>query len=135
MSIPSAMREMLGKKESRRKPVSKTTKELLLYQQENKCAGCKKSFERMGVTPRIHHVGKTNRIDTLELLCPNCHSKAHTWKTKTRKVPFGGEEKERVLVKKRMGKKKTIKKKKRKRTPRKKKSGVPIRSPGPFILS
>lgn len=71
----------------------------------------------MGVKPRLHHVGKSDRIDALELLCPNCHSKAHTWKTRTHETLFGVE-KERVLVKKRMGKKKTVKKKKK----RKKKS-------------
>jgi len=67
----------------------------------------------MGVTPRLHHIGKSNRIDALQLLCPNCHSQAHKWKTRT--DSWTGE-KETVLVKKRMGKKKTRKKRtKRKR--------------------
>lgn len=102
--------------EERRKPVPKTKRELLLLRQKEKCAGCGKSFKRMGVKPRLHHIGKSNRIDALELLCPNCHSKAHEWKTKTSWGLFG-EEKERVLVKKRMGKpkkRKTRKKRKKK---------------------
>jgi hypothetical protein len=68
----------------------------------------------MGVTPRLHHIGKSNRIDALELLCPNCHSKAHKWKTRVRETLFGVE-KERVLIKKRMGKKKTTKRKKKRK--------------------
>jgi len=96
-----------------RKRVPKTKRELLLFRQKDKCAGCGKSFKRMGVTPRLHHIGKSNRIDALQLLCPNCHSQAHKWKTRT--DSWTGE-KETVLVKKRMGKKKTRKKRtKRKR--------------------
>ena len=101
--------------EERRKPVPKTKRELLLLRQKGKCAGCRKSFKKMGVKPRLHHIGKSNRIDALELLCPNCHSKAHEWKTKTTETLFGVE-KETVLVKKRMGKKKTRKKKRKKKS-------------------
>lgn len=100
--------------EERRKPVPKTKRELLLLRQKGKCAGCRKSFKRMGVKPRLHHVGESNRIDALELLCPNCHSKAHTWKTRTSETLFGVE-KERVLVKKRMGKAKKRKTRKKKK--------------------
>lgn len=101
--------------EPKRKRVSRTKRELLLLRQKGKCAGCGKSFKRMGVKPRLHHIGKSNRIDALELLCPNCHSKAHTYKTRT--TGFFGEEKERVVVRKRMGKakkRKTRKKRKKK---------------------
>lgn len=103
---------MMFFEEPRKKPVSKTKRELLLLRQKGKCAGCGKSFKRMGVTPRLHHIGKSNRIDALELLCPNCHSKAHKWKTKT--DSWTGE-KQKILVKKRMGKRKTTKRKKRKK--------------------
>ena len=95
-----------------KKHVPKTKRELLLFRQKGKCAGCGKSFKRMGVTPRLHHIGKSNRIDALQLLCPNCHSKAHKWKTKT--DSWTGE-KERVLVKKRMGKKKPARKRKKRK--------------------
>lgn len=97
--------------EERRKPVPKTKRELLLFKQKGKCAGCGKSFKRMGVKPRLHHIGKSNRIDALELLCPNCHSKAHKYKTRT--TLWG--EKERVVVKKRMGKAKKRKTRKKKK--------------------
>jgi len=65
----------------------------------------------------VHHVGKSNRINDLELLCPNCHysEKAHIWVTK--KDPWTGEKYPR-LIKKRLGKKK-VKKKRESKKPEK----------------
>ena len=74
-----------------------------MYKQKGKCAGCGLDLKKSGVKIHLHHVGKSNRIDALELLCPNCHSKAHKWKTKTTETLIGVE-KERILIKKRMGK-------------------------------
>lgn len=52
----------------------------------------------------VHHIGKSNRISDLQLLCPNCHysEEAHQWVTK--RDPWTGEKYPR-LVKKRLGKK------------------------------
>jgi 5-methylcytosine-specific restriction endonuclease McrA len=92
-------------------PVSKTKRELLLLRQKGKCAGCKKSFKELKVKPVLHHIGKSDRIDVLQLLCPNCHSKAHHFKT--REGDWG--DKETVVVRKRMGRKRKPKKKPRKK--------------------
>ncbi|MFQ5758814.1 MAG: HNH endonuclease [Candidatus Bathyarchaeia archaeon] len=101
----------------KKKGVSQSKRELLLYRQKGKCAGCGKSFKRMRVKPHLHHIGKSNRIDALELLCPNCHSRSHTYKTKT--DSWTGEKKRKV-VKKRMGKKPARKKATKKKKPKKK---------------
>jgi 5-methylcytosine-specific restriction endonuclease McrA len=94
------------------KYVPKTKRQLLYYKQKGKCKGCGKSFKSLGVKPRLHHVGKTSRISDLQLLCPNCHDeKAHAWKTRIE--PLIG--KERVIVKKRLGKGKIRKKKEAKK--------------------
>lgn len=96
----------------RSKYVPKTKRELLNYKQKGKCAGCGKSFGSLGVKPRLHHIGKTSRISDLQLLCPNCHdAKAHAWKT--RSDPLLG--KERIIVRKRLGKKVRKKRKTTKR--------------------
>jgi len=96
----------------RSKYVPKTKRELLNYKQNGKCAGCGKSFESVGVKPRLHHIGKTSRISDLQLLCSSCHDeKAHTWKTRTDSL-LG---KERVIVRKRLGKKVEKKRKRKKK--------------------
>jgi 5-methylcytosine-specific restriction endonuclease McrA len=95
------------------KYVPRTKRQLLYYKQRGKCAGCGKSFKSLGVKPRLHHVGKTSRISDLQLLCPNCHDeKAHEWKTRIE--PLIG--KQRVIVKKRLGKKKVKKKRESKKS-------------------
>jgi len=95
-----------------KKRVSETKRKLLLDRQKGKCAHCKKSFKIMRVIPHLHHIGKSDRIDALELLCPNCHSKAHKRRTKT--DSWTGV-KYTILEKKRMGKTKVTKRKKRKK--------------------
>jgi 5-methylcytosine-specific restriction endonuclease McrA len=94
-------------------PTSKVKKELLLLRQKGKCAGCGKSFKELRVKPIVHHVGTSDRVDMLQLLCPNCHSKAHHYKT--RESDWG--ETETVIVRHRMGrggkKKKAVRKKKK----------------------
>lgn len=94
------------------KYVPKTKRQLLYYKQNGKCKGCGKSFKSLGVKkPILHHIGKTSRISDIQLLCPVCHDeKAHTWKTRTE--PLIG--KERVIVRKRLGKKKAKKKRRSK---------------------
>jgi 5-methylcytosine-specific restriction endonuclease McrA len=99
----------------KRKPVSESKRELLMYKQNGKCAGCGLDLKKSGVKIHLHHVGKSNRIDALELLCPNCHSKAHKWKTKKTETLLGVK-KERVLIKKRMGKSKKKKAKPKKKS-------------------
>jgi 5-methylcytosine-specific restriction endonuclease McrA len=97
------------------KYVPKTKRQLRYYQQKGKCAGCGKSFKSLGVKPILHHIGKTSRISDIQLLCPNCHDeKAHEWKTITE--PLIG--KQRVIVRKRLGKKK-VKKKRESKKPKK----------------
>ena len=94
-----------------RKPVPKTKREKLRAKQKGKCARCGKSFAVMRVKPILHHVRKSNQLGSMQLLCPNCHSKAHTYKT-TDSV-WGG--KDVMIVRKRFGKKKTVKRKKKRR--------------------
>lgn len=92
-----------------REPVPKVKKELLLLKQKGKCARCRKSFSSMKVKPVVHHTGKSNQIRSMQLLCPNCHSKAHV--IKSRSDGWGGTQ--TVVVRKKFGKKKTVKKKKK----------------------
>ncbi len=79
--------------------------------QKGKCARCKKSFASMRVKPVVHHTGKSNQIRSMQLLCPNCHSKAHEFKVKA--GDWG--DTYTVVKRKRFGKKKTVKKKRKKR--------------------
>jgi hypothetical protein len=94
-----------------KKPVPKTNVDKLLVKQKGKCARCRKSFGVMRVKPILHHTRKSNQLRSMQLLCPNCHSKAHEFKTKS--DGWGG--KEVVVVRKSFGKKKTTKKKRRKK--------------------
>ncbi|MCJ7631704.1 HNH endonuclease [Candidatus Bathyarchaeota archaeon] len=86
------------KKRSRH--VSKSKRKSLYDGQKGKCAGCGKRFKMEEL--HLHHIGKTNRISDIQLLCPNCHAKAHEWKTKSEPLIYG---KARTLVRKRLGKK------------------------------
>lgn len=106
---------LIWKEKPKRRHVSKTKKELLLYRQNSKCAGCGLDFKATGVKPKLHHIGKSNRIDALQLLCPNCHDQAHTWKTRTHETILGSE-KEKVLVKRRMGRAAGKKRRKKEKT-------------------
>jgi len=74
--------------ENWRKPVGKTVRQKLLGKQNGKCARCRKSFSTMRVKPVLHHTRKSNQLRSMQLLCPNCHSKAHVIK-KTEDV-WGG---------------------------------------------
>lgn len=94
-----------------RKPVRATTKELLLLRQKGKCARCRKSFASMRVKPVVHHTGISNQARSLQLLCPNCHSKAHV--IKVRSGDWG--KTRTVVVKKKFGKKKTVRRKKKRK--------------------
>jgi 5-methylcytosine-specific restriction endonuclease McrA len=106
--------EMSFFEEDWRKPVPKTKRDKLLAKQNGKCTRCRKSFAVMRVKPILHHVRKSNQLRSMELLCPNCHSKAHDYKTKSN--GWGG--KKVVLVRKRFGTKKPVKKEQKKRKKR-----------------
>ena len=106
---------MFFEEKPKRKPVSKSKRELLMYKQNGKCAGCGLNLKTSGVKTHLHHTGISNRIDALQLLCPNCHSKAHKWKIKKTETPSGTTT-EKVLVKKRMEKTKKQKTKPKKKT-------------------
>lgn len=79
----------------------------MLLKQKGKCARCRKSFASIRVKPIVHHTGKSNQIRSMQLLCPNCHTKAHEIKVKS--DDWGGTY--TVVKRKKFGKKKALKKK------------------------
>ncbi len=102
----------LFEKESWRKPVQKSKKDKLFEKQKGKCARCRKSFSQMRVKPVLHHTRKSNQIGSMQLLCPNCHSKAHAFRKKS--DGWGGTS--TVVVRKKFGAKRKVKKKKRRKS-------------------
>jgi 5-methylcytosine-specific restriction endonuclease McrA len=104
-------RVSLWGEESWRKPVPKAKRELLLLKQKGKCARCRRNFASMRVKPVLHHTGKSNQIRSMQLLCPNCHSKAHEFKVK--EGDWGATY--TVVKRRKFGKKKTVKKRKKKK--------------------
>jgi Zn finger protein HypA/HybF involved in hydrogenase expression len=63
-----------------RKPIGKKARQELLEKRKGKCARCRKSFSTMRVKPVLHHTRKSNQLRSMQLLCPNCHTKAHVIK-------------------------------------------------------
>lgn len=64
--------------------------ELILHEQEGKCAHCPTGLEWNGKTLKfeLDHIdgdSSNNKRENLRLLCPNCHSQTDTWKGKQRK--------------------------------------------------
>jgi len=101
-----------------RNPVGSGKKTDALIRAKGKCQKCGKSLE--GLRPHIHHKNgnpSDNRSSNLIVLCPNCHSTMHVYRTKTEYHPIYGATKKTVLVTKRIktrGRKKKSRKKKRK---------------------
>jgi len=87
-----------------RKPVPRTKRAKLRAMQKGKCARYGRSFAVMRVKPILHHIRKSNQLRSMQLLCPNCHSKAHSYKTRS----SGWGEKEVVIVRKSFGRKKLL---------------------------
>lgn len=56
---------------------------------EYKCYNCGISeWQDQRLSLELHHIdgnGKNNRLENLQLLCPNCHSQTKTWGGKNRK--------------------------------------------------
>jgi hypothetical protein len=96
-----------------RKPIAKrkTKIDTLLVKQKGRCARCRKSFGVMRVKPILHHIRKSNQLRSMQLLCPNCHTKAHEIKIRD----HGWGEKETIVIRKSFGKKEPVKKAKQRR--------------------
>ena len=89
---------------------------------KGKCEKCGLDFHKKGVRPHFHHKDgdpKNNKLSNLIVICPNCHSKLHTWKTVTKKDIFGFTIKKRKLVTIKPKKQKTSSKKIREKRKRK----------------
>lgn len=57
---------------------------------KHKCECCENTEWRGLPTPiELHHIDgtKDNRLDNLQLLCPNCHAQTHNYKSKNKKLP------------------------------------------------
>jgi 5-methylcytosine-specific restriction endonuclease McrA len=68
-----------GNNEPKRKPVKVSVIKKLLVRSKGKCEKCGLSLDP--VTPHIHHKDrnpKNNKMTNLKVLCPNCHSNAHS---------------------------------------------------------
>lgn len=110
------------KKGKNRKPVRSPKKIDIILKQKGKCFWCRKPIPS-GVKPHVHHRNgnpSDNRDKNLIVLCPNCHSKAHEYKTITKKNQFGQPYKTTKLIGKpiRVRKKKRVKKRTKKRQTR-----------------
>ena len=70
--------EILDEKEIKRKPIPLSLQRKLLLRCKGKCEKCHIPFTR-NLKAHIHHKDgnpKNNKESNLEVLCPNCHSKA-----------------------------------------------------------
>jgi hypothetical protein len=125
---------MFWEEEPSRKPVPIRVQKKVLLRCKGKCENCGLDFNKRGVKPHIHHIDgnpKHNKASNLIVVCPNCHTKLHKWKTVKEEDAWGFVREKQKLVaikpkKVRTTKKKPAKKKpknrtKAKRTKRKKK--------------
>jgi 5-methylcytosine-specific restriction endonuclease McrA len=102
----------------KRKPVGYGKRGDVLIRAKGRCERCGMNLQ--GIRPHIHHKnGKPsdNKLSNLIVLCPNCHSTMHVWKTKTVYDGIMGPRKKRVLVTKKSRTKKRKLRKRRKRRP------------------
>lgn len=102
--------------EPRREPIPRSLRTKLLLRCRGKCEVCGLDFVKEGVRPHFHHKDgnpKNNKPSNLIVVCPNCHSKLHKWKTVEERDMFGFVVKKRKLV--------TIKPKKQKASKKSKK--------------
>jgi len=107
--------------EPRRKPIPISLQKKLLLRCKGKCEmpDCDVDFVKESVKPHIHHIDgnpKNNKPSNLIVVCPNCHSKLHKYKTVKEEDFWGFVTKKRKLVaikpkKLKIGKKKPAKKK------------------------
>jgi Zn finger protein HypA/HybF involved in hydrogenase expression len=106
-------------KEPRRESIPQKLRTELLLRCKGRCEKCGLDFHDNGVRPHFHHKDgdpKNNKPSNLIVVCPNCHSKLHTWKVVEEKDIFGFTVKKRKLVAVKPRKRKTsTKKKQRKR--------------------
>jgi len=100
--------------EPKREPIPSSLRTELLLRAKGKCEKCHREFYKLGIKPHFHHKygnPKNNKPSNILVLCPNCHSTFHKWKTVKEENIFGFVTKKRKLV--------TIKPKKRKATKKK----------------
>jgi 5-methylcytosine-specific restriction endonuclease McrA len=111
--------------EPRKEPIPRSLRTELLLRCKGKCEKCGLDFHKEGIRPHFHHKDgnpKNNKPSNLIVVCPNCHSKFHKWKTVKEEDLFGFVIKKRKLVAIKPEKRKTFtKKKKGKRRKRKRK--------------
>jgi|YelNatPaOPRAMG01_1025707.scaffolds.fasta_scaffold236495_1 5-methylcytosine-specific restriction endonuclease McrA len=112
--------------EPRKEPIPRSLRTELLLRCKGKCEECGLDFHKEGIRPHFHHKDgnpKNNKPSNLIVVCPNCHSKFHKWKTVKEEDLFGFVIKKRKLVAIKPEKRKTsTKKKKGKRRKRKRKT-------------
>jgi len=118
--LPNIKNEInvFGSNKKKRTPVGASKKVDLVIRQKAKCYWCRKPI-RAGVKPHVHHKNgnpSDNRDKNLIVLCPDCHSKAHVYKERTKIDWLGFKYKKKVLVAKpiRQRKKKVVRHRKKK---------------------
>jgi len=89
--------------EPRRKPIPISLQKKLLLRCKGKCEmpDCDVDFVKESVKPHIHHIDgnpKNNKPSNLIVVCPNCHSKLHKYKTVKEEDFWGFVTKRRKLV-------------------------------------
>ena len=92
---------MFWEEEPRRKPIPKSLERKVLLRSKGKCEICGLDFEKEGVKAHIHHIDgnpKHNVLSNLIVVCPNCHSKLHKYKTVKKEDFWGFVTKKRKLV-------------------------------------
>lgn len=89
--IPLENLLVVGRKETNRKDLKKRLIKAGL--KEDRCEECGLD-EWMGIplSPQVHHrngEGLDNRLENIQLLCPNCHSQTENWGGRNRKRSTG----------------------------------------------
>jgi hypothetical protein len=97
------MEDFFGFREKRRKPVAQSLRTQALVRSGGKCEKCRKQLGK--IKPHLHHKNGNpgdNKLSNIIVLCPNCHSELHEYKTVTETDMFGFETKRRKLVTKKV---------------------------------